>query len=77
MPEEPALQVALVVVAQGEYADWEPLTQVQRAAKALAEAIGGKGYALELPERLQGGNGLWTSTTASASSSLINPIRPF
>src|SRR5689334_22873824 len=63
MPKEPLPRVALVVVAQGEYANWdpltqkgwEPLTQARKAAEELAEALGGRHYALELPELLQGG----------------------
>jgi hypothetical protein len=63
MRKEPSPRVALVVVAQGEYVNWdpssrkgwEPLIQAQQAASDLANALGSRGYALELAELLQGG----------------------
>jgi hypothetical protein len=63
MPEEAPPVVALVVVAQAEYENWdpvthkgwEPLTKVQQAASELVAALVGRGYELELPKLLQGG----------------------
>jgi hypothetical protein len=55
MPEEVSQSVALVIVAETEYEHWEPLTQVPKAARDLAEALRGRGYNLQLPQLLEKG----------------------